>query len=575
MKARIYFIILGALVLLLLVSCQKKEQVIPVSSVSINQTMVELVIGETIQLSATVSPSDATDKSISWSSSNQAIATVANGKVTAVAEGAANITASCGGQSATCSVTITIPVESIDLWPSSLELYEGRSETLYATVTPSNATENQITWSSSSTSIATVDENGKVTAIKDGEAIITAMAGGKTATSKVFVKKDVIIVFADSNLKEKLVAAFDTNGDGELSYGEAEAVNSGDALKTAFGTNKSYKSFDEFQYFTSFKYLPNSLFSGWILSSIVLPNTARSVGMFVFDNCSLLSSVVLPEGLEEIQGSAFRGCTSLTSITIPENVTNFGAGVFEGCASLSSFVIPNKVKYIENFMFKGCASLSSITIPEGVEYIGNESFASCLALTSVILPESVTTIGEGAFRYCNGLTSINIPKGVATIPSCTFEDCYGLTTISIPETVTDIGASAFRNCNGLTSINIPASVARIKKHSFNGCSSLTSISIPESVGVIEDSAFRDCRGLSSITIPANVGIIGERAFEYCYGLTSITVLSTTVPSGGRYMFNTGHPGSSCPIYVPAASVEAYKTAEYWNEYADRIQAIPE
>lgn len=170
--------------------------IIAVTSVELNKTSLELVEGESETLTATVKPDDAMDKTVTWTTSDASIATVENGKVTAVKEGETTITASVGSKSMTCKVVVVkkvIAVESIELNKTTLELVEDDSETLVATVKPDNATNKTVTWTTSDASIATV-ENGKVTAIKEGEATITASAGGKSASCKVVVAKKVIAV---------------------------------------------------------------------------------------------------------------------------------------------------------------------------------------------------------------------------------------------------------------------------------------------------------------------------------------------------------------------------------------------
>ena len=175
-----------------------QPQVIAVSSVSLDKTSVSLNVGESVTLAATVKPDNATNKTVSWSSSNASVASVdASGKVSAVAEGTATITAKAGDKTATCSVTVTkkvVAVESVTLDKSSLELNEGETATLTATVKPDNASDKTVTWSSSKTSVATVDASGKVTAVAEGTATITAKAGDKTATCSVTVKKSVVAV---------------------------------------------------------------------------------------------------------------------------------------------------------------------------------------------------------------------------------------------------------------------------------------------------------------------------------------------------------------------------------------------
>ena len=168
---------------------------IPVETVTLNKAELTIILGQEETLVATVKPDDATDKTVTWTSSNTAVATVdANGKVASVAVGTATITAKAGEKTATCAVSVIIPVESIALDKTSITLDEGQSETITATVAPDNATIKTVTWSSSDASIASVDQNGKVTAIKVGTATITAKAGEKTATCDVTVNKKVISV---------------------------------------------------------------------------------------------------------------------------------------------------------------------------------------------------------------------------------------------------------------------------------------------------------------------------------------------------------------------------------------------
>ena len=380
------------------------------------------------------------------------------------------------------------------------------------------------------------------------------------------------IQFADESLKANLVSAFDTNGDGELSYAEAAAVTSGDAVMSAFGSIKTYKSFDEFQYFTRITSIPVGMFENWtVLSSIILPESVTSIGDYVFRRCINLSSIFIPEGVTSIGNSAFSGCTSLNSIVIPESVTSIGQAVFNACSGLSSIVIPESVTSIGNDAFRGCSGLSSIVIPESVTSIGDGAFRGCTSLSSIVIPESVTSIGWNAFYGCTGLSSIVIPEGVTSIGNEAFYGCANLVSIDIPESVTSIGHSAFRGCYRLSSIDIPESVTSIGHSAFRGCYRLSSIVIPESVTSIGEYAFYGCSGLSSIVIPESVTSIGEYAFYGCTSLCSITVKPETPPTGYYGMFDSTN---NAPIYVPATSVDAYKTAHRWSNYASRIQAMP-
>ncbi|MBQ3753375.1 MAG: Ig-like domain-containing protein [Prevotella sp.] len=169
-----------------------------VTGITLNATSVSLSTSganSTKQLTATVSPSNTTDKSVTWSSSNTLVATVSNsGLVTSISPGTATITCKANdgsGVSATCTVTVVILVENISLNNSSVTLEESKTHQLTATVTPSNATDKSVTWSSSNTSVATVSSSGLVTAKSAGTAIITCKANdgsGKSASCKVTVE---------------------------------------------------------------------------------------------------------------------------------------------------------------------------------------------------------------------------------------------------------------------------------------------------------------------------------------------------------------------------------------------------
>ena len=165
-----------------------------VSAITLDKTEVSLFEGNSTTLKVTVAPDNASKKDLTWTSSDDKIATVdQTGKVTAVAPGEATITATAAdgsGVTATCKVTVTRPVSSIELNKTDLPLFAGDSGTLTATVKPENAGKKDLTWTSSDDKIATVDQTGKVTAVAPGTATITAAAtdgSGVTATCKVTV----------------------------------------------------------------------------------------------------------------------------------------------------------------------------------------------------------------------------------------------------------------------------------------------------------------------------------------------------------------------------------------------------
>lgn len=347
------------------------------------------------------------------------------------------------------------------------------------------------------------------------------------------------------------------------------------------------------------------------LTSIILPNGLTSIGNGTFQNCADLSTITIPNGVTSIGGSAFKSCTSLTSITLSSGLTSIGEYAFEDCSNLSSITIPDGVTTIGVYAFYHCSAINSIVIPgsattfdfafiecsglesvvfnNGVTSIGNYAFYGCTSLTSIILPNGLTSIGEyafnntnlsaitfpssltsigrNAFACCSGLTSITLPSGLTSIGSAAFGQCTNLSSITIPEGLTSIGG--FSNCTALTSIIIPDGVLSIEQSAFSSCTSLSSIALPNSLTSIGVSAFRKC-SMSTITIPDGVTSIGYLAFSACNNMTSITLLPSTPPS----LEDKAFEDNSCDIYVPAGSVNAYKTADGWIDLADRIYPIP-
>lgn len=182
-------------------------ETIPVTGVELDNSTLQLNIGDTFTLVATVTPSDATNQNITWLSSNSDIVTVDNGAITSIAEGSATIvvTTEDGGFTATCEVTVSeieqiVSVESITLSESTIDLVVGdESVQLIATVIPENATDKSVSWGTSNEQIATVVD-GLVTPVSEGTAVISAITndGGFIATCNVNVSTVIPVVEVES-----------------------------------------------------------------------------------------------------------------------------------------------------------------------------------------------------------------------------------------------------------------------------------------------------------------------------------------------------------------------------------------
>ena len=228
------------------VACDEKENETPatveVTSVTVTPATLALTVGDKDTLTAAVAPENATDKTVTWSSSAPTIAEVnaSTGEVTAKGAGSATITAAtANGKTAKCEVTVEgegVAVTSVAVAPATIDIVAGGKRTLSATVAPENATDKTVTWSSSAPTIAEVDAStGEVTAKATGTATITATAGdNKTGSCEVTVKDSLVGVwtFEDSNNSLKATTGNDLTASGNYTViegpGATKAVDPGD-----------------------------------------------------------------------------------------------------------------------------------------------------------------------------------------------------------------------------------------------------------------------------------------------------------------------------------------------------------
>ena len=271
-----------------------------------------------------------------------------------------------------------------------------------------------------------------------------------------------------------------------------------------------------------------------------------------------------------IGDNAFYGRSGMTSVTIPNSVTAIGFNAFYACRGLTSINIPNSVTYIHYEAFYGCQGLSSIVVESGNPIFDSRENCNAIIETgsknlfmgckNTIIPNSVTSIGYAAFSNCIGLTSINIPNSVTYIGEFAFWYCIGLTSINIPNSVTDIGARAFIDCRNLTSITIPNSVTSIGYNAFKSCSISKLIISGEGkwqAGAIGISTFLALYVDSRITSLNGINVNPSRGV-YCY--------AATPPSCDGNTF-TDYSGK---LHVPATSLAAYFTADYWCNFTNIV-----
>lgn len=190
------------------------------------------------------------------------------------------------------------------------------------------------------------------------------------------------------------------------------------------------------------------------------------------------------------------------------------------------FIIPAEIitNTISAYAYRGRENLMSVTLPNSLTTIKEQAFYGCKGLTSIVIPNSVTLIETRAFQFCTSLSSAVIGSGITVIPSFMFSDCSLLASVDFPNTITTIG-----------------------RESFYGCAFV------------------------NLTVPSSVSSIGQYAFANCRSLSSIVMLPITPPTLANS--NAFNNTNNCPIYVPDASVAAYKAANNWSSLASRIFPI--
>lgn len=317
-------------------------------------------------------------------------------------------------------------------------------------------------------------------------------------------------------------------------------------------------------------------FSDFELANIGTSNNPyKTIGPEFHDanDWSNLEIINIPDEIETIEDGAFSNCTKLTRVVIGKGLKNMTAKAFEGCPLVELIVRSSQWDW-KNNKFLGFPYLSYVRI--NGHRLNSEEL---LAFT-----------GGGGY-YGSGVVKIEINNikyeitksggagAAAVIGNSLGEE--GDINVIIPSSiayegqnysVASIGDDAFYGCSGLASISIPDSVISIGNRVFFGCSSLlTSVTIPNSVISIGERAFYECSSLTSVTIGNSVVSIGVQALSNCRSLASVTVLAPRAPILGINAFYYNSSGRK--IYVPAASLNVYKTASGWSDYAADIEAI--
>ena len=218
---------------------------------------------------------------------------------------------------------------------------------------------------------------------------------------------------------------------------------------------------------------------------------------------SASGEIVIPEEINGVTvtgirgdqlGGAFLDCVSVTSVVIPDSVTSIGVYAFENCTSLASVTLSGSVSSVGTAAFAGCTSLAAIKVDSSNPYFTeqdgvllNKDMTSIVCYptgkptSSYTVPDTVTSIGWNTFESCTNLVSVTIPDSVTSIGGMAFYGCEKLASVQISDSVMSIGEDAFNKCVSLKTIDLPDNLTKIGKYLFRGCSGLEQLDIPDSV----------------------------------------------------------------------------------------------
>ncbi len=519
---------------------------IKVTGVDVTPDKLTLEVGKTGTLSANVSPSDATNKAVTWKSSNASVATVSStGVVTAIKAGTANIYATTvdGNFSDICSVTVSnpvVPVSGVTLNTSKLTLETGDKSALKATVAPSNATDKSVSWKSSKTAVAKVSSTGVVTAVGPGTATITVTTndGAKTAVCVVTVKAPIVSVTG----VELDVSAL------SIEKGSSAVLNATVSPSDATDKSVTWKSSR-----TAVATVSNGVVKGVATGSatitvttvdgsytatctvkVVKPSSEISEGdIFVFGGIEYTV-------LKDEKSVSATGCTSeVTAISLPATVAFKGADLavvsigekaFYGNGALVS-VDTGKALSIGLKAVANCPSLSDVITD--AESISSYAFYGCPAIAHAKFSDRLSAVGTQAFGSLKftDFKGNELQKNAAGLAGKEFSGSNSVLVAS-PEagdsfsadgliyTIVSGGSVSLIGCAGnIAKLEVPSEVA-FREHSY-------------AVDSIGAKAFFENESLASVSMGSIVSI-GSKAFANCPALSSVSVDAQSISGYAFY-----------------------------------------
>ena len=496
---------------------------------------ISLLRSLTKQIEVNIVPELADNKTLKWTSDNEDIATVTQeGVVKGLKVGNANITATAtdGSEvSATCKVTVKPVV--IDLSTKTINLRKGES---YAeqivNVLPDNYEHKEVVWTSADNSIASVDSEGMITAVKPGITTIKYSLGydsSITAECKVIVYDENVVYVGgiyyiiDKQKSEATVTSI---------YG---------------GKNTSLDAERVAQCYSGTINIPdNVIYEGYKYN-------VTKVGSYAFNCQNELQSIYIPRTVKAVEPYAAIKAEKLNRVNVADEsqLENIGEQAFKMCIGLKRFVFDGtslKLNTIGNAAFNGCTALEKVQWngKSELKTIKDYAFFKCTSLNNFNMPNSTLSVGNSAFRYNESLTDINLSTSLNYIDEYAFGEC-GFSHITLPESLANIQAGAFINNEHLQEITLPERLQGLGSAAFENNSALESVTFHTALETmtIGNNAFNQCPVLSKVFI-TNMKSFAQTNFnnakanpantsQHIYNADGEEIINVVLPKGTKYI----------------------------------------
>ena len=279
-----------------------------------------------------------------------------------------------------------------------------------------------------------------------------------------------------------------------------------------------------------------------------------NIGERAFSYCTNLASVDI-KACNNIGGWAFSNCRSLKTLSLDNKIKSFGWYAFSDCSNLKQFVIPDSVTILKDGLLGNCSSLKSIRIHKNIQEI-DKAFYGCTNLSTLIIEDRNTTLKLGSTVY----ESISSPL----FGGCKLDSVYIGGKI-VYNTSSDYGYSPFYRNTSLRTVKISDAETTIYDNEFYGCTNLQNVSIGDNVKSIGKWAFSACSSLKNFTFGSGLQSIGQEAFSDCINITQISSEAVVPPTCGINALDDINKWN-CKLFVPKASIDAYKQAPQWKEF---------